>query len=80
MWRQNLFCLRRRTLAGGLVSSREQESRVLWLESQQPASSIFPMISRHGSGVLYFSVVGQSCGYSSLWPMLPVVTLNEQAL
>ena len=59
MWRQNLFCLRRRTLAGGLVSSREQESRVLWLESQQPASSIFPTISRHGSGVLYFSVVGQ---------------------
>ena len=39
----------------GLASSREQqESRALWLRSQQPESSIFLTIGRHGIGVLFF--------------------------
>jgi len=41
MWRPHLFLPWEspgRTLAGGLASSREQESRALWFESQQPAS------------------------------------------
>ena len=42
-----------RTLAGGLASTREQESRALWLESQQPASSIFyDKVIWHGDSFL----------------------------
>ena len=44
----------RKLAAGSLASSREQESRALWLESQQPASSIFCT-----AVACFFSVVGQ---------------------
>ena len=46
-----------RTLEGGLASSREPESRAMWAESQQPASSI------DANGLLYAPLPGS--GYSS---------------
>ena len=51
-----------RTLAGVLASSREQESRALCLESQQPASSIFSR-SDDTAAACFFSPLSRS-GYN----------------
>ena len=72
IWRPHIFPRESpgRTLAGGLASSREQESRALWLESQQPASIFLRSDERLAS---FFSVVRQ-------WAVLPVVARSEQTL
>ena len=49
------------TLAGGLASSREQESRALWLESQQPEP--FFSLSDDSAVACFFSPLSGN-GYS----------------
>ena len=64
-----------RTPAGVLASSREQESRALWLESQQPVSSIFPR-SDDAAAACFFSPLSGS-GYFGVACAASATTARE---